>query len=153
MMLKLFLIILAATLIFGVPIYIDGVYLDESISWIAGILMIYGMITTRFIAVYLHEIFPKKPDERCQSCRNGYDGRNGNGYQPCSCKNQKPKGDVLVFSPKSPLTEGSMQAKGGEVWRFKSNGDVLYRGESIYNNPKLPKYEEDLREEFDDDDK
>ena len=122
MMLKVFLIILAATLIFGVPIYIDGVYLDESISWIAGILMIYGMITTRFIADFLYEIFPKKPDERCQSCRNGYDGRNGNGYQPCSCKNQKPK------------------------------GDVLYRGESIYNNPKLPKYEEDLREEFDDDD-
>lgn len=22
---------------------------------------------------------------QCESCRKGYNGRNGNGYQPCSC--------------------------------------------------------------------
>ena len=25
-------------------------------------------------------------DEKCESCRRGFDGRNGNGYMPCSCK-------------------------------------------------------------------
>ena len=23
---------------------------------------------------------------KCESCRNGYNGRNGNGYMPCSCR-------------------------------------------------------------------
>lgn len=23
--------------------------------------------------------------EKCESCKNGYNGENGNGYQPCSC--------------------------------------------------------------------
>lgn len=23
--------------------------------------------------------------EKCESCRRGFDGRNGNGYSPCSC--------------------------------------------------------------------
>lgn len=27
----------------------------------------------------------KKKDERCNSCKHGFDGTNGNGYQPCSC--------------------------------------------------------------------
>ena len=25
-------------------------------------------------------------DTRCESCRRGFDGTKGNGYQPCSCK-------------------------------------------------------------------
>lgn len=27
----------------------------------------------------------KKKDEVCDSCKRGFDGTNGNGYQPCSC--------------------------------------------------------------------
>ena len=23
---------------------------------------------------------------KCESCRKGYNGRNGNGYMPCGCK-------------------------------------------------------------------
>jgi hypothetical protein len=23
---------------------------------------------------------------KCESCKKGYNGRNGNGYQPCGCK-------------------------------------------------------------------
>lgn len=28
-------------------------------------------------------------DELCNSCKNGYDGTNGNGYQPCGCTNKR----------------------------------------------------------------
>ena len=28
---------------------------------------------------------------KCESCRKGYNGRNGNGYMPCGCKS---KGDL-----------------------------------------------------------
>lgn len=24
---------------------------------------------------------------KCKSCKNGFNGQNGNGYQPCDCKN------------------------------------------------------------------
>ncbi|NNH01629.1 hypothetical protein [Acinetobacter sp. ANC 5414] len=24
--------------------------------------------------------------EKCESCRRGFNGRNGNGYSPCGCK-------------------------------------------------------------------
>lgn len=27
---------------------------------------------------------------KCPACRNGYDGTNGNGYQPCSCRPAPP---------------------------------------------------------------
>lgn len=27
-----------------------------------------------------------KPKEPCNSCKNGFDGKNGNGYQPCGCR-------------------------------------------------------------------
>ena len=27
----------------------------------------------------------KKKDERCESCKRGFNGTNGNGYQPCGC--------------------------------------------------------------------
>lgn len=27
----------------------------------------------------------------CSSCRNGFNGRNGNGYQPCSCHTGRKK--------------------------------------------------------------
>ena len=26
----------------------------------------------------------------CESCKKGFNGRNGNGYQPCGCKPPKP---------------------------------------------------------------
>lgn len=26
---------------------------------------------------------------KCNSCKNGYNGTNGNGYQPCDCKNKQ----------------------------------------------------------------
>jgi hypothetical protein len=26
----------------------------------------------------------------CESCEKGFNGRNGNGYQPCGCKPTKP---------------------------------------------------------------
>ena len=38
---------------------------------------------------------------KCESCRKGYNGTNGNGYMPCGCKpksNGKP--------PKEPKFEG-----------------------------------------------
>jgi len=28
--------------------------------------------------------------EKCNSCTNGFDGTNGNGYQPCGCNDGKP---------------------------------------------------------------
>lgn len=31
----------------------------------------------------------KPPQLKCNSCMRGYNGRNGNGYQPCGCKAQK----------------------------------------------------------------
>lgn len=39
--------------------------------------------------------------DKCESCRKGYNGTNGNGYMPCGCKpksNGKP--------PKKPKFEG-----------------------------------------------
>lgn len=28
----------------------------------------------------------KSSDDKCNSCKKGYNGTNGNGYQPCGCK-------------------------------------------------------------------
>ena len=36
-----------------------------------------------FVVVYF---MPKAGSLKCNSCKNGYDGKNGNGYQPCGCK-------------------------------------------------------------------
>jgi len=30
--------------------------------------------------------WPKPPPSKCSSCRDGYDGTKGNGYQPCGCR-------------------------------------------------------------------
>lgn len=32
---------------------------------------------------------------KCNSCTIGYDGRNGNGYQPCNCRPKPPPGPPL----------------------------------------------------------
>ena len=32
-------------------------------------------------------------DTRCESCRRGFDGTKGNGYQPCSCKRPNAGGN------------------------------------------------------------
>ena len=42
---------------------------------------------------------PPAPKQKCSSCINGYDGTNGNGYQPCGCNinkqpNKPPNGDL-----------------------------------------------------------
>ncbi|WP_349929459.1 hypothetical protein ABJ384_05835 [Acinetobacter sp. A1-4-2] len=40
--------------------------------------------------------------EKCESCRRGFNGRNGNGYSPCGCNKvavigaQKPTMKMLV---------------------------------------------------------
>lgn len=31
---------------------------------------------------------------KCESCRKGYNGRNGNGYMPCSCKSKDDLSDA-----------------------------------------------------------
>ncbi len=31
---------------------------------------------------------------KCESCRNGYNGRNGNGYMPCGCKSKDDLSDA-----------------------------------------------------------
>jgi len=31
----------------------------------------------------------KEDSEKCNSCENGFNGKNGNGYQPCGCDNIK----------------------------------------------------------------
>ncbi len=28
--------------------------------------------------------------KKCNSCEKGYNGRNGNGYQPCGCRPPEP---------------------------------------------------------------
>ena len=32
--------------------------------------------------------------EKCESCRRGLDGRNGNGYSPCGCKSKDNLSDA-----------------------------------------------------------
>jgi len=32
-----------------------------------------------------HPMHPVNVKEKCSSCENKYNGRNGNGYQPCGC--------------------------------------------------------------------
>ena len=31
---------------------------------------------------------------KCESCRKGYNGRNGNGYMPCGCKSKNNLSDT-----------------------------------------------------------
>lgn len=31
---------------------------------------------------------------KCESCRKGYNGRNGNGYMPCGCKSKDDLSDA-----------------------------------------------------------
>lgn len=40
---------------------------------------------------------------KCNSCINGYNGRNGNGYQPCCCS-EPPKipAECVVTPPEPP---------------------------------------------------
>ena len=40
---------------------------------------------------------------KCESCRKGFNGRNGNGYSPCSCKhNKEPRPEYI---PPPPLVD------------------------------------------------
>jgi hypothetical protein len=39
---------------------------------------------------------------KCESCINGYNGANGNGYQPCGCSKPENKAQP----PKKPKFEG-----------------------------------------------
>jgi len=32
------------------------------------------------------EKYSRSKKEECRSCKNGFNGKNGNGYQPCGCK-------------------------------------------------------------------
>lgn len=41
---------------------------------------------------------------KCNSCTKGYNGRNGNGYQPCGCGKTTPTGSP----PKNPDGKGSV---------------------------------------------
>lgn len=34
---------------------------------------------------FVRNLLKQKKDNRCQSCKRGYNGTNGNGYQPCGC--------------------------------------------------------------------
>ncbi len=34
--------------------------------------------------------------DKCESCKRGYDGRNGNGYSPCGCQKR-----IIVIGCKS----------------------------------------------------
>lgn len=46
--------------------------------------------------------------EKCQSCQNGYDGRNGNGYQPCGCV--KPNAQAQPTTCRSKAEAGRSAA-------------------------------------------
>lgn len=40
---------------------------------------------------------------KCESCRKGFNGRNGNGYMPCSCKQPSIiDGPDIQMSPAKP---------------------------------------------------
>lgn len=43
-------------------------------------------------------------NHKCESCRKGFNGQNGNGYMPCSCKQQTiidgPDIDMTPAKPK-----------------------------------------------------
>ena len=49
---------------------------------------------------------------KCISCRKGFNGRNGNGYMPCSCEPAKPE-----FVEPPPLVPFSRPRLG---WKPKS---------------------------------
>lgn len=40
----------------------------------------------------IEKLFAKRKDDRCESCRRGFNGRNGNGYQPCGCPRKDKEG-------------------------------------------------------------
>ena len=45
---------------------------------------------------------------KCESCRRGFDGRNGNGYSPCGCgKHSPPKAPrpPIIWEPAEPSFE------------------------------------------------
>lgn len=47
--------------------------------------VVIGLIVFTF--VYKQNIIAiEKVMEKCNSCENGFDRTNGNGYQPCGCK-------------------------------------------------------------------
>lgn len=53
---------------------------------------------------------------KCHSCENGFNGRNGNGYMPCSCnKEAKPE-----FVPPPPLIPyGNTELKIIHPWFYR----------------------------------
>lgn len=42
---------------------------------------------------------------KCSSCKNGFNGRNGNGYQPCSCKPNNNQPTLTIDNGGEVLTE------------------------------------------------
>lgn len=135
------MLIIGTLLIFGVPFLIDF-NLPKEFDWVAAVFFIYGMAMTKFLALLWSEESPAE-EYRCKSCRSGYNGRNGMGYQPCACKSESP-GKRPPPSPAPPLTEGSMKSN---MKLPKSKAHERY----LPGEVRLPKYEEDVREEFDDD--
>jgi hypothetical protein len=48
---------------------------------------------------------PGPPSAKCEGCVKGYNGRGGNGYQPCGCKTRKRRVTVAEMC-------GSLRAAG-----------------------------------------
>ena len=60
---------------------------------------------------------------KCESCRKGYNGRNGNGYMPCSCdKEAKPE---YVSPP--PLVQIGRPVLGWKPKQIQYDGSDLHK--------------------------
>lgn len=45
---------------------------------------------------------------KCHSCENGFNGRNGNGYMPCSC-NKEAKPEFVAPPPLVPWSDTGLK--------------------------------------------
>lgn len=60
---------------------------------------------------------------KCESCRNGYNGRNGNGYMPCGCnKEAKPE-----YVPPPPLVQIGRPVLGWKSKQFQYDSSAPYK--------------------------
>lgn len=60
---------------------------------------------------------------KCESCRKGYNGRNGNGYMPCGCdKEAKPE-----YVPPPPLVPIGRPVLGWKPKQFQYDDSDPYK--------------------------
>lgn len=56
------------------------------IGWCLLIGLSLGAIVFYNLRAKSYNQFVEQRKPKCNSCKHGFDGSNGNGYQPCNCK-------------------------------------------------------------------